>query len=82
MAADASYTFAPDAEPVLEVTFESARRSSSFGNARFARRLFEQAIEQQAVRLATTPDLRSDPSQVSLLTGADVKAAAGIIAAR
>ncbi len=79
MAGDASYTFADDADPVLEATFETARRSPSFGNARFARRLFEQAIEQQAVRLATTPGLRTDPSQVSLLTGADLKAAATII---
>lgn len=79
MATDASYLFAPGAADVLENVFTQALRSESFGNARFARRLFEQSLEQQAVRLAGTPSLRSDRDEMNRLTADDVKAAAALI---
>ena len=79
MASQAAYRFGPTAAPALEAVFVAARRSASFGNARFARRLFEQSVEQQAVRLATTPELRRDRDELSLITADDVKAAAALI---
>jgi len=75
MVTDARYRLAPDATPRLSLEFEQALRSESFGNARFARRLFEAAVEHQAVRLSGSerPLSRDD---VHLLTGADFRAAA------
>ena len=48
---EADYTLADDAEAVLRQTFEGAERSESYGNARFARTLFEQSLNAQALRL-------------------------------
>lgn len=76
MANDATYQFEPGAVDELTATFENAARGASFGNARFARRLFEQSVEQQAVRLAgdNQADLTSDV--VRTITAADLKRAA------
>ncbi|HZS23534.1 MAG TPA: AAA family ATPase [Gaiellaceae bacterium] len=52
IAAKNEYTLAPDAEDELRRIFESVKRGEGFGNARFARTLFEQALNTQAVRLA------------------------------
>jgi SpoVK/Ycf46/Vps4 family AAA+-type ATPase len=75
---DARYRLAPGAEEQLATEFQQALRSKSFGNARFARRLFEASVEHQAVRLASgaRPLSRDD---VHLLTGDDVKAAGAAI---
>jgi stage V sporulation protein K len=51
-AADAEYTLGDGAEDALRGVFERAERSESFGNARFARTLFEQSLNAQALRLA------------------------------
>ena len=51
-AAEAQYVLAPPAEDALRGVFDSARRGERFGNARFARTLFEQALNAQALRLA------------------------------
>ncbi|MEM7092940.1 MAG: AAA family ATPase [Actinomycetota bacterium] len=75
MADDAAYSFTPAACEVLESAFVTARRSESFGNARHARRIFEQAIEQQAVRLAADLGRRGDRSALAEITDDDVKAA-------
>jgi AAA+ superfamily predicted ATPase len=48
---DADYTLAEDAEATLRSVFEAAERSESYGNARFARTLFEQSLNAQALRL-------------------------------
>jgi SpoVK/Ycf46/Vps4 family AAA+-type ATPase len=75
MVADASYALAPGASDQLGTEFEQALRTESFGNARFARRLFEAAVEHQAVRLASGQRPLSR-DEVNLLTGEDIKAAA------
>jgi type VII secretion ATPase EccA len=46
------YTLASDAELELRRIFENVKRGEGFGNARFARTLFEQALNAQALRLA------------------------------
>jgi stage V sporulation protein K len=51
-ASEAEYTLGDGAEDHLRAIFANAERGESFGNARFARTLFEQALNAQALRLA------------------------------
>ena len=78
MVTDARYRLAPGANEQLATEFEQALRTESFGNARYARRLFEAAVEHQAVRLSSgdRPLSRDD---VHLLTGEDFKQASQAI---
>jgi len=78
MVIDARYRLAPGAGDQLATEFEQALRGDSFGNARYARRLFEAAVEAQAVRLSAgqRPLSRSD---VDLLTSDDFTSAAAAI---
>jgi stage V sporulation protein K len=46
------YAFGPGAEDVLREIVGAAQRDERFGNARFVRTLFEQALNAQALRLA------------------------------
>jgi stage V sporulation protein K len=46
------YTLGEGTEATLHAIFGNAERDESFGNARFARMLFEQALNAQALRLA------------------------------
>src|SRR3954469_10842251 len=46
------YVLAADAEAELRAIFDGVARGEGFGNARFARTLFEQALNTQALRLA------------------------------
>lgn len=75
MVTDAKYRLSSDAPVTLRQHFAQALRSASFGNARYARRLFEGAVANQAVRLSSgaRPLSRDD---VHLLTGEDFAAAA------
>jgi Cdc6-like AAA superfamily ATPase len=80
IAARNEYTLAPDAEQELQRIFDGVKRSEGFGNARFARTLFEQALNTQALRLAAE-DGGSDlgalgASELMALRGPDVAAAA------
>jgi stage V sporulation protein K len=50
-AAASQYRFDPEVETRLRAIFENAERDESFGNARFARTLFEQTLNAQALRL-------------------------------
>jgi SpoVK/Ycf46/Vps4 family AAA+-type ATPase len=50
-AAESEYTLGEGAEDALRAIFGGAERDESFGNARFARTLFEQALNAQALRL-------------------------------
>src|SRR4051812_20910062 len=52
IAAKNEYTLADDAELELRRIFGNVKRGEGFGNARFARTLFEQALNAQALRLA------------------------------
>jgi len=50
--AENEYRLAESAEQTLRRILGSPRRGEGFGNARFARTLFEQALNAQALRLA------------------------------
>ena len=50
-AAEADYALAAGAEDALRATLAGAERHEGFGNARFARTLFEQSLNAQALRL-------------------------------
>jgi stage V sporulation protein K len=56
IAARNEYTLATDAAQELQRVFDGVKRNEGFGNARFARTLFEQALNAQAVRLAEQDD--------------------------
>jgi stage V sporulation protein K len=49
--AEAEYTLGDGTEDALRAIFQNAERDESFGNARFARTLFEQSLNAQALRL-------------------------------
>jgi stage V sporulation protein K len=79
MAGDAEYTLEPAAVETLRHIFENAQRGEGFGNARFARTIFEQALNRQALRLARVEgrDLSElDRADVTTLTADDVATAA------
>ena len=67
------YTLAADAEDYLKEQFEYAvaNKDRNFGNARFARNVFEKTIQQQANRLAGQTNLSK--SQLTELTVDDLK---------
>jgi stage V sporulation protein K len=52
LAAEHEYELGPGADEVLERIFAGAARGEGFGNARYARTIFEQALNRQALRLA------------------------------
>src|SRR4051794_26722135 len=52
-AVEHEYTLGEGTDDALRVIFANAERDESFGNARFARTLFEQALNAQALRLGT-----------------------------
>ena len=73
------YRIEPGAEEALRRIFEGARRGEGFGNARFARTIFEQALNAQALRLAGTDghELGAvEPEALTALTAEDLRAAA------
>jgi len=78
-AAENEYVLTEDADEELTRIFERARRGPGFGNARFARTIFEQALNAQALRLADVsgPALAElTPAALMTLTAGDVHAAA------
>jgi stage V sporulation protein K len=78
-AVENEYVFGEGAEDALRRVLEGAARGERFGNARFVRTLFEQALNQQALRLA---GVRGDEleglerSELTTLQAEDVVAAA------
>jgi stage V sporulation protein K len=52
LAADHEYDLGPGADAALARIFANAARGEGFGNARYARTIFEQALNRQALRLA------------------------------
>ena len=80
MVAEADYALGADVGPVLERILQRAHRTDSFGNARYARTLFEQAINRQAVRLAESRIVSDlDRDAVSTLVAADFEEAAHLL---
>jgi type VII secretion ATPase EccA len=77
-AADHEYLLGEGADETLRGIFGGAARGEGFGNARFARTIFEQALNAQALRLAggERPLEHLDDAALMTLTGADVAAAA------
>src|SRR5215207_3676477 len=78
-AAQNEYSLTEGAADELHRIFDRAQRSEGFGNARYARTIFEQALNTQALRLAGSPDASIDELDAAELTGltaADFDAAA------
>src|SRR3954466_10769130 len=79
MAGEYEYTLDEEAKTALRVILAGASRGEGFGNARFARTLFEQALNAQALRLARVEgselaDL--ERSELMVLRGDDLRSAA------
>ena len=62
LAAEHEYELGPGAADALERIFAGADRGEGFGNARYARTIFEQALNRQALRLARLEGRRSSSS--------------------
>jgi type VII secretion ATPase EccA len=78
-AGENEYVLTEDAVEALRRVFDQARRGEGFGNARFARTIFEQALNTQALRLAAVSGQmleQLEPEELMRLTGDDVSAAA------
>jgi SpoVK/Ycf46/Vps4 family AAA+-type ATPase len=79
LAAEHAYELAAGAPEALERVLAGAARGEAFGNARFARTLFEQALNRQALRLARVDGQaleELDREAVSTLTAEDLLGAA------
>ena len=83
LAADNSYKLDSEAEEQFRALFSSASRGEGFGNARFARTIFERSLNAQALRLTTSerPLTGVGEHELMHLSGADVLAAAKAVAA-
>jgi hypothetical protein len=78
-AGENEYTLAAGAEDALRRIFDAAEHGEGFGNARFARTIFEQALNAQALRLAHLsgrPLEELEPAELTTLTAEDVVSAA------
>ncbi len=83
LAAEADYKLGDEVDDVLTQILGRATRNEAFGNARFARNLFEQAINRQAVRLAGPTAVVGglDKAAVSSLEAVDFVEAARLLSA-
>jgi type VII secretion ATPase EccA len=80
MADAADYHFDPAARSALVEVFGGVERRPGFGNARYARTLFEQAINRQAFRLAAGNQVDSlDKDVVTAVTADDLREAAALL---
>ncbi len=77
IAAEAEYRFGAGVDSTLGVIFDRAHRDTGFGNGRYARNLFEQAMSRQALRLSTLGDVADlSRDEHSTLTADDFASAA------
>ena len=74
-ASDHEYVLGDGRDDVLRSVLGGAVRGEGFGNARFARTLFEQALNAQALRLAERLDT-AGPEDLTTLSADDLAAAA------
>jgi stage V sporulation protein K len=82
LAGEADYDLEPDAEEALGRIFAAAHRDDTFGNARFARTIFEQALNRQALRLAHAQERplgELGVDEMRTLTAGDVREAAAAL---
>ena len=75
-AGDADYALADGAEEALRAILDGAERHEGFGNARFARTLFEQSLNAQALRLGAGDVAGLDADALRALTAEDLLAGA------
>jgi AAA+ superfamily predicted ATPase len=75
-ASEHAYTLGEGAVETLAAIFANAERDESFGNARFARTLFEQSLNAQALRLAEQDVERLSHEELQCLTPDDLLAGA------
>jgi stage V sporulation protein K len=75
---DNGYVLAEDAAATLRRVYGGAARGETFGNARYARTLFEQALNAQALRLAGRLDA-VEPGELMELHETDFAAAARML---
>jgi len=75
-ASEADYVLADGAEDALRAILEGAERNEGFGNARFARTLFEQSLNAQALRLAAGDVGGLAPEELRGLVAEDLLAGA------
>jgi hypothetical protein len=75
-AAEHSYTLGEGADDALRSIFANAERGESFGNARFARTLFEQSLNAQALRLGSLDLTALSPEELQCLMPDDLRAGA------
>jgi type VII secretion ATPase EccA len=79
LAGEYEYALDPEAKEALRAILAGAARGEGFGNARFARTLFEQALNAQALRLARVEGAELaelERSELMTLRAPDVFAAA------
>jgi len=81
MAEAAEYRLADGVVDALLVIFDKAHRADGFGNGRYARNLFEQALNRQALRLAVGDVGALGEDELSTLTADDFDAAARLLGA-
>jgi stage V sporulation protein K len=74
--AEHEYVLGEGAEATLSRIFGGAARGEGFGNARFARTIFEQAVNMHALRLARAGLEQPTLAELQTLTDEDVRAAA------
>ena len=69
------YSLTPDAERYLKTRLDSAvkHKDRNFGNARYARNIFEKSIERQANRLSKEKNLTT--KQLTEINVSDIKEA-------
>ncbi len=79
IATEADYRLGDDTHKVLRRTLLKANRNEAFGNARFARNLFEQAINRQALRLAGQGVGALNADQVATIEASDLAEAAALL---
>jgi stage V sporulation protein K len=81
--AEHQYVLGEGSEVALLEIFAGAARGEGFGNARFARTLFEQALNAHALRLADAPEglAATSTHELTLLQPDDFRAAADALGA-
>lgn len=78
-ATDAEYLITPAAHDALLDIFRAARHQSGFGNARYARNLFEQAVNRQALRLDGAGLIDINRDELLTLSRTDIEEAARLV---
>ena len=77
--ADHEYELGEGAEATLRGIFGGAARGEGFGNARFARTIFEQAVNMHALRLARAGLDQPTLTELRTLTEEDLRASARML---